>query len=188
MSNKINILAISGSLRPDSSNSSILRVIGNMIGDDATYTIYDAIDKLPHFNPSLDNDDANESFNTFRKELSNADGVIICTPEYAFGVPGVLKNALDWTVSSGNFDKKPTAVITASLAGDKAHASILLTFKALGANIPEDGTLLIPFVRTRVSSKGEITDAGTLEALKTVADALLQAVRVSKKQQVIENV
>ena len=129
-----------------------------MAGGDIVYTIYYGIDKLPHFSPPLDNDSATEPFNKFREALNKADGVIICTPEYAFGVPGVLKNALDWTVSTGNFDNKPTAVITASSSGDKAHASLLLTFKALGASVAANGSLLIPYVRTKLNEQGEIND------------------------------
>jgi len=177
MPDKINVLAISGSLRPNSSNAAILRIIGSIIHDGANYSIYGDIDKLPHFNPSLDSDNPDEPFNKFRHALNESDAIIICTPEYAFGVPGVLKNALDWTVSSGNFNNKPVAVITASLAGDKAHASLLLTFTALGANIPEQAKLLIPFVRTRINDKGEVIDVAILEALKAVTEALIQTVR-----------
>jgi NAD(P)H-dependent FMN reductase len=59
-----------------------------------------------------------------RNRLNNAHGVLICAPEYAFGVPGILKNLLDWTVGSGEFVNKPLAVITAATRGDKAHASL----------------------------------------------------------------
>lgn len=176
MLNQINILAISGSLRPNSSNIAILRIIAGMAEDDVIFTIYNGLDRIPHFNPMIDNDDATEPFNQFRTALKESDGVVICTPEYAFGVPGVLKNALDWTVSTGDFDKKLTAVITASSSGDKAHASLLLTFKALGAIVPANGTLLIPHVRTKVSEKGEIDDEVILNALKEVLTSITQAI------------
>ncbi len=64
---------------------------------------------------------------------------MISTPEYAFGVPGVLKNALDWTVASGDFAGKPTAAISSSpseLGGDKAYASLQLTLRAMQARLP----------------------------------------------------
>lgn len=145
-----------------------------MLPAGVSYTIYRGIDTLPHFNPDLDNDNPEETFNQFRALIQQADAVIICSPEYAFGVPGVLKNALDWTVFSGSFNTKPTAVITASSVGNNAHASLLLTFKALGAAIPPHGEILIPFVRTKVSEQGDITDAGILEAFERLLEELMK--------------
>lgn len=169
------ILAICGSVRPQSSNLSILQKLGSMLPGNVDYTIYRGIDTLPHFNPDLDNDNPGETFNHFRSLVQQADAVIICTPEYAFGVPGVLKNALDWTVFSGSFNTKPTAVITASSVGNNAHASLLLTFKALGAVIPPHGEILIPFVRTKVSEQGAITDMPILEAFEKLLAGLMKA-------------
>lgn len=174
------ILAICGSVRPKSSNLSILQKLGSMLPAGVDYIIYNAIDTLPHFNPDHDNDNPEETFNQFRTLIQQADAVIICSPEYAFGVPGVLKNALDWTVFSGSFNTKPTAVITASSVGNNAHASLLLTFKALGAVIPPHGEILIPFVRTKVSEQGEITDAGILEAFGSLLEELIKAVEESQ--------
>ncbi len=115
-----------------------------------------------------------------RKLLKAADGVLICTPEYAFGVPGSLKNALDWTVSSGEFYRKPVVAISASpspTGGDKAHASLLLTLMALGANVPEGGKLMIPAVSKKLNSNGEVSDLETRQALSSVLDALTQAIK-----------
>lgn len=173
----MHLLAICGSVRPQSSNMAILHKLGAMLPADVNYTIYSAIDTLPHFNPDLDNDNPEETFNQFRALIQQADAVIICSPEYAFGVPGVLKNALDWTVFSGSFNTKPTAVITASSVGNNAHASLLLTFKALGAVIPLGCEMLIPFVRTKVSEKGEITDAGILVAFEKLLEELMKAAK-----------
>ncbi|HEY2580504.1 MAG TPA: NADPH-dependent FMN reductase [Mucilaginibacter sp.] len=80
------------------------------------YSIYDGLAQIPHFDPGLDNDNPPATVAEFRKLLADAHAVIICTPEYAYGVPGTLKNALDWTVSSGSLDGKTMALITASTA------------------------------------------------------------------------
>lgn len=109
------ILGIPGSLSGGSANYSILRHIEDEIGMEVEYSIYNGIGQLPHFNPEIDNIPARAEVDRFRKELKSADGIVICTPEYAFGVPGSLKNALDWTVSSGELVNKPLALITASL-------------------------------------------------------------------------
>ncbi|NJR32237.1 MAG: NAD(P)H-dependent oxidoreductase, partial [Chamaesiphon sp. CSU_1_12] len=77
-------------------------------------SIYDGIGNLPHFNPELDDELAIAAVQDWRTQIQAADGILFCTPEYAHGVPGSLKNALDWIVSSGEFMGKPTAIISAS--------------------------------------------------------------------------
>lgn len=140
-----------------------------------TIHTYSGLADLPHFNPDLDNDTP-AVVTDWRDQLKNADAVLICTPEYAFGVPGSLKNALDWTVSSGEFVDKPTALITASSVGTNAHASLLLTLGAISAKVTDEATLLIPFVRTKVNTDGSITDPEVLTSLQKVLDALLKVI------------
>ena len=113
-----------------------------------------------------------ENVAAFRRQLREADGVLICTPEYAMGVPGSLKNAIDWTVSSCEFSRKPTVLITASSMGEKAHASLLGTLRIIEANITDALQLHIPYARTRLTGH-RITDAGTLAEVKAVMDALI---------------
>jgi len=171
LKNKIKILAVSGSLRANSSNAIILLAIEKMLPEDVGFFIYKGLGSLPHF------DDAEEipiAVSVWRKHLQEADAVLICSPEYAFGVPGSLKNALDWTVGSGEFVNKPLALITASTGGEKAHAALVHIFTALSAKIPEGGSLLISFVRSKLNAAGEISDAQTLAAVKTVLEKLIQ--------------
>ncbi|MFD2871442.1 NADPH-dependent FMN reductase [Mucilaginibacter ximonensis] len=159
------LLAISGSLRNGSSNHAILQHLGTLLQPDIEYTIYDDLANIPAFDPALDNDMPPAAVANLRKLLAEADGVIICTPEYAFGVPGALKNMLDWLVSSSSLVDKPVALITASLGGEYAHASLLLTLGALTAKLSDDTNLLIQFVRSKVAADGTITDKETIEGL-----------------------
>ncbi|WP_295652698.1 NAD(P)H-dependent oxidoreductase [uncultured Mucilaginibacter sp.] len=172
----INIIAISGSLRPNSSNSTIINIIAGMAPSEVNIVTYGGLADLPHFNPELDNESPSASVTDFRAQLKSADAVLICTPEYAFGVPGSLKNALDWTVSSSEFVDKPTALITASSQGQHAHASLLLTLGAISAKVSPGATLLIPFIRSKINRDGTITDGGVLISLKKVLDNLLQSI------------
>jgi len=171
----INILAISGSLRPNSSNSAIINKVIEMAPAGLVFSTYEGLGLLPHFSPDLDNENLPAEVSNWRTRLKNADAVLICTPEYAFGVPGSLKNALDWTVSSGEFIDKPVALITASSVGTNAHASLQLTLGAISAIVPDDAKLLIPFIRTKINADSSITDADVLVSLKKVLTALLQA-------------
>jgi len=91
----------------------------------------------------------------------------------------VLKNALDWTVSSGEFVNKPLALITAATGGTNAHASLLLTFTALSAQLPQENQLLISFVRAKMDEAGNVKDAATLENIKRVMLNLIQTIKAN---------
>ncbi len=175
----MHILAMSGSLRASSTNTRLVRATAALAPENMEFTLYDGLADLPHFSPDLDGDDPPASVHNLRKLLKAADVVLICTPEYAFGVPGSLKNALDWTVSTGEFYRKPVAAISASpspTGGDKAHASLLLTLTALGANVPERGKLMIPAVGKKLNANGEVSDPETRQALRSVLDALAHTI------------
>lgn len=163
-----NILAISGSLRRGSSNHAILEYLGRIAPADIDYTIYNDLALIPPFDPGLDTDTPPPVVAKLRQLLTTTDGLIICTPEYAFGVPGSLKNMLDWLVSSSTLVDKPVALITASLGGEYAHASLLLTLGALNAELSDETNLLIQFIRSKVTGDGTITDIDTIKALQNV--------------------
>lgn len=163
------ILAISGSLREASTNTAILKNLQKLAPETTAITIYCPDAAIPHFSPDLDKPGAFAPVETLRNLVKKAEAVIICTPEYAFGVPGSLKNALDWLVSSGELNQKPVAAISASplnSGGDKALASLDLTLTALGTI--NGGRLSIPAIRTRLNEAGLVTDPETLAALKMV--------------------
>lgn len=173
MNRKIKILAVSGSLRATSSNVLLIKEIQKWAPANVELTIYQELGTLPAFDDSME---PSESIKAWRSELAAADGVMICSPEYAFGVPGALKNAIDWTVGSGELVDKPLALITAASSGDKAHAAWLQIFSALSADIPPGGALLIPFIRTKFNEKGAVSDVATKEAIMNTVQALIQTI------------
>ena len=83
---------------------------------------------------------------------------------------------MDWIVSSGELVNKPLVLVTAATGGDKAHAAMLLTFKALNPKIGECATLLISFVRTKLNEKGEVINTGIIESLESVVTAIIKSV------------
>ncbi|SRR5579883_1502659 len=181
----IKILAISGSLRSSSFNTALLRAAIGLAFDNIDILIYDRLGNLPHFNPELDTDNPPAAVKDWRDQLKASGGVLICTPEYAHGVPGVLKNALDWIVSSGEFVNKPTAVISASPSpdgGEKAHASLLQTLRVMTAEIVEESKMLIPGVSAKLNKSGEITDPATAQELQALLNALAQAITIASLQ------
>src|SRR2546425_6156409 len=97
------ILAVSGSLRAVSKNTAILEAARLLAPPRVEITLYTGLDTLPHFNPDLDTPDGRsgpEAVADWRAGVAQADGLLISSPEYAHGLPGTLKNALDWLVSS----------------------------------------------------------------------------------------
>lgn len=179
------VLAISGSLRKQSSNSRLLSVIEGMAPSHVEFRQYDGLANLPHFSPDLDGDESerNKAVEEWREQLRAADAVMICTPEYARGVPGSLKNALDWIVSSGEFMGMPTAAISASPhpdGGKEALASLMMTLKMMSADIPDEASLAVPFIGTKLGSDGSIKDGNIASMLLNLMQALLQAVREKK--------
>jgi len=168
--NKITIFAISGSLRANSSNAAVLQTAAKYLDKKIRFVHYKELHAIPPFDDSAD---PHPVVKKFRKHLQNADGILICAPEYAFGVSGVLKNAIDWTVSSGEFADKPTALITAATGGDKAHAAMEHTLKALSASVPDTSKLLISFVKAKMDENNTIKDPVTQIAIRRVVDSLM---------------
>lgn len=158
------VLAICGSTRQTSSNLQLIEAVKTMYHRKIEIISSDGIGGLPQFNPD-DLSDPGEAVLAFRKQISDADGVLICTPEYAMGVPGALKNAIDWTVSTCEFSKKPVALITASTLGQKAHTALLNTLEVIEAVVSE---LLISYIQTKIKDS-QIID----EPTKQQVDALM---------------
>ena len=173
-----NILAICGSLRAKSANLSIIENVAALSADSLNISLYQGLAAVPAFNPDLDTDDSVPPAEVadLRRRINEADGVLICTPEYIFAVPGALKNAIDWIVSSAAFVNKPTALITASGLGEKAHETLLLTLQTLEAKIGEKAALHVPYVRTKVNAEGVVSDAPTIEALKELIESFIQTI------------
>jgi chromate reductase, NAD(P)H dehydrogenase (quinone) len=172
---KKKILAICGSTRKTSTNSNLINAIYNMYADAIAVTIFEGLSGIPHFSPDLDNDNPPQNVSHFRKQLKQADGILICTPEYAMGVPGTLKNAIDWTVSSMEFSHKPVALITASTSGHKAHHSLMETLRVIEADVPDNSHLVISHIRTKVQGDS-IIDTNTANQVKNAIDSLLEVI------------
>ncbi len=174
---KINIIAISGSLKTTSANTAILKAMAQFCPQNVVIEIFEGLDLLPHFNPEITIDIP--QVNHFRNKIKEADAVLFSTPEYAFGVPGVLKNALDWLVFSGELNEKPVAAISASpiiTGGDKALASLLLTLSALGTKTNENLELSIGSIKSKINDSGAITDGETILSLEFLLNNLIASV------------
>ena len=179
----MNILAISGSLRKSSYNSALLRSAKKLAADSMNISIYECLGKLPPFDPEATDDCLPPPVIDFRSRLAAADGVIICTPEYAYGVSGVLKNALDWVVASGELVLKPVvamSVSTSELGGMRAHSSLVITLSAMNAKVVIEGSMNVPFAKTKFSNEHLLVDPLIQQSLITALSVFEKAIRESE--------
>jgi NAD(P)H-dependent FMN reductase len=171
----VRILALSGSLRADSSNARLLRTAAALAPEGMRITFYEGVRALPHFDPDLDVEGATPpaAVADWRAALAAADGVVISSPEYAHGVPGSLKNALDWIVSSGELTDKPLALLTAAPGGGGfAHAALAETLGIMGARLLPEASLQTSAARNEADPELERRLSVCLTALAAaIADA-----------------
>jgi chromate reductase len=172
----IPVLAISGSLRNNSSNAALLRAAADLAPGAMTFRFYDhQLGTLPAFNPDLDGEGAvpPTAVAQLRGWMGEAAAVIISTPEYAHGAPGVLKNALDWIVSSGELENKPVLLLAASPSGGKwAQSALTPTLEVMGAQVI--GVPLV-FTRTHLDAAGKVVNPEVLIKLQAGMTALARA-------------
>ena len=159
------ILAINGSASENSSNHKLIANFAELSKDFFTVTAFKDLKSLPHFDPELSINNTPALIVNFRKAIENADGILICTPEYVFSIPSGLKNAIEWCVSTTVFSDKPTALITASASGEKGHEELQLLLKTLMATFTAGTTLLIQGIKVKINQQGEITDSKTKDSL-----------------------
>ena len=124
MTKRKNIFVIIGSASRNSANQKLIDVFAALTIDDFKLTIYNDLKSLPHFDPELSIEKTPKIVVEFREAIDNADGIIICTPEYIFSLPSGLKNAIEWCVSTTVFSDKPMGLITASASGQKGHEEL----------------------------------------------------------------
>jgi NAD(P)H-dependent FMN reductase len=167
------ILAISGSTKAISTNALYITAISRLLNSEFEVINFSSIASIPHFNPDLDQENPPQAVEALRSTIKKADGIIISTPEYAMGLPGSLKNLLDWTVSSASFSGKPVLALVASTQGEKAYQSIIDILTVLEVKISSQ---LIPFAKAKINPDAEITDHETLAKLKSTINAFVATV------------
>lgn len=158
------LLLISGSPATDSANSRFLRGIGQLSG--RSFCSADYLADLPVFQPGRDKAPWPPTVLRWRRELAAAEAVIFSTPAYLHNLPGVLKNALEWTASSGELDQKPALVFTFTPSpprGERARQSLLWSLEALNARVVAEAALYQPEVS--FTENGDIAAGDSLDML-----------------------
>jgi len=178
----IRILGISGSLRANSSNTTLLRAAARLASSrDMSITICSRIGELPHFNPDLEGTEP-PAVIQFRNELQISDGVLISSPEYAHGVPGVLKNALDWIVGSGELVNKPVALLNASPRSTYAQASLRETITVMSGLLVDEASVTVPLLGKNMNETDIVSDQDMSRLVGVSLEAFAKAIRVLSVQ------
>jgi len=173
------ILCISGSLRRDSHNTSLLRAAAEAAGPDVELELYDGLKEIPPYDEDDDVHPRPPSVARLNEAITSADAVLFSTPEYNSSIPGQLKNAIDWVsrpVATNALRNKPVAVVGASTGGFGAvwaQAELRKVLSALGARVL-DVELPVPHAHTRFEDGG-LTDDEIRAALEDVLEALTDA-------------
>ena len=168
------ILALSGSLRTASINSALLRTAARLAPPAVTVTVCGGLGELPLFNPDLEASPPGVVA-TFRSRVANADALLIASPEYAHGVTGTIKNALDWLVSFEPFAGKPVALLNASPRAHHADAALREILRTMAAAIVEPASITIPLLGATLDEEGIISDPAIAAAIQASLSALHEA-------------
>jgi chromate reductase, NAD(P)H dehydrogenase (quinone) len=178
----VKVLAISGSLRAASINSALLRAAARLAPPQVEVRIFRGPGALPLFNPDLEAQLPSQVA-AFHAEVAASDALLIASPEYAHGVTGTIKNALDWLVSFEPFIAKPVAVLNASPRARHADGALRETLKTIAAVIVEEASISIPLLGAHLGEDGMVENAAVARAIRGALLALHDAVVLGRSGQ-----
>jgi chromate reductase len=177
----LTILLIPGSSRDGSTNVAVLRTAAAVAAPGVGATLYDGLGQLPLFNPDEDREgtEIDSRVAGMRRQVADADAILICTPEYAGALPAALKNLLEWTIGDAGTYGKPVAWINAAgpaapTGAADAHASLRKVLGYAGADIVEAACVRIPVSRDAIGSDGLIGDGPTRERIASAVARLAE--------------
>ena len=171
------LLALSGSLRRASTNTAALEAMARLAPEGVKVLVYRELAELPPFNPDDDVEERPkpEPVEKLRALIGASDALIIAAPEYAHGVPGALKNALDWLVASETFAGKPVALVNTSPRAFHAQASLRETLATMAARIVPEAFAQLPLGAKLVTADQILADPANARRLKEALEALIRA-------------
>ncbi|NMV38133.1 NADPH-dependent FMN reductase [Ralstonia insidiosa] len=171
----IRVLAISGSLRAASINTAMLTAAAAVAPAGIDVVPFAHLGEFPLFNPDTEYP-LPPPVQAFREQLNAADAVLIASPEYAHGVTGVIKNALDWVVGCEAFVHKPTAVLNASPRAVHADAALKETLSVMSADLVPEASVTLRVLGSGLDALGIARHSVLAATLRDALDALRQYV------------
>jgi chromate reductase, NAD(P)H dehydrogenase (quinone) len=165
----LNILALSGSLRAASLNSALLRAAARLAPAETAVTVYMGLGDLPLFNPDLE---VPAGVARLYAQLAEADALLIASPEYAHGVTGTIKNALDWLVGYEGFAGMPVAVLNTSPRAHHADKALRETLKTMAAVLVEEASVSLLLLGSHLEEDSMVESHEISRAIGDVLAAL----------------
>ncbi len=171
---KLQILGLCGSLRGRSTNRTLLEAAQRLAPSGIAVTRIVDGSIVPHFNADLEASGKEpEEARDWRSLVASSDGLLVSSPEYAAGIPGALKNALDWLVGDPNFYQKPVAMLRASERSLGAQAALRLVLSTMSADIVDEASITVPLLGKDVTPEEVCAD----EAMRASILSALAAFR-----------
>ena len=164
------LLTISGSLRTGSTNSTLLAAVARVAPDSVEVASYTELAALPAFSPDIEENAAAAppAVARWRAALAAADAVLFSSPEYAHGIPGAFKNALDWVVGSGELVDKRVGLLSPSAMSHYAHPQIVEVLTTMSAVVVSRATVVIDLPRRGVDVDRLVKDPAVASVLRGV--------------------
>jgi NAD(P)H-dependent FMN reductase len=173
------VLALCGSLRAASINAALLRALARLAPADVEVAIFPSLGELPLFNPDREAD-LPPPVQALHVAVARADALVIASPEYAHGISGTIKNALDWLVSFEPFIHKPTVVLNASPRAHHADAALRETLRTMSAGLVGDASFPVPLLGAHLDEDAMVASAA-VSAVAAQAFAALRAELVRQR-------
>ena len=169
------VLAFSGSLRKGSTNTAALAALARLAPEGVRVLLYQDLGRLPPFNPDDDVEDGPVPalVENLRALVGASDAIVIAAPEYAHGLPGAFKNALDWLVASETFAGKRVALINASPRAFHAQADLREILATMAARLVPEAFATLSLIGKAVTADDILADPASARRLKESLDALI---------------
>lgn len=161
----MSILALSGSLRRASYNSVALEALHALAPESVEIEIFGGVGDIPLFNPDLE-ENLPPAVTALKTALARADGLILASPEYAHGISGVMKNALDWLVSGEEFVNLPVALINTSPRASNAQAALREVVTTMSGIIVDEACVAVPLLGSGLDTGGVLANPAISASLR----------------------
>jgi NAD(P)H-dependent FMN reductase len=171
------LLAISGSLRAGSSNTAVLEAARLLAPRGVEVVLYDGLADLPAFNPDVEEGGVElpPAAADLRARVADADGLLISSPEYAHGIPGSLKNLLDWLVGSVDVPGKPVTLVAASSRSIYAQSQLAEVLRTMNAHLVPEESVGVPLPSRSTDAAAIAADPELARILRDAIDTLIQS-------------
>lgn len=173
------ILAISGSLREQSYNRAAVEALSQVAPEGVVVHVFDGLRNLPLFNPDLEETRV-FAVEHFKEALSDSHGLVIASPEYAHGISGVMKNALDWLVSGEEFIHMPIMLINTSPRAHHAQDALREVVVTMSGCIVDSACLSLPLLGSGLDLAGILHNTEHSDSLQSHLRIFCEAIKVTR--------